>query len=989
VKFPCAMISKPNINNATAAGSNARFSFSGLLLLGLGLLLNLFQPAIAAPGKDGHTPAGKVGYAGKVGGYTYQFTPIKNSSVAPSGVDVLQVTVIPAPPAGTQISISFGGTTSIIATTDANGNAIFYFTNTTPGTVSITIKDASGAIVGTYNGMNFIAAPGVPDPSHSYFRVNQNPADADGVAQDVVEAILFDQYGNPINYGASVNWSIQSGTASFVGSPNTTTPYPSPGPDGTSTIALTSTTVGTVKVQAQVSYTDPSTGTTVNFQLNDLSSPPNNYLSVQFVQPQPNPTTSFIVAKITPNPANGTSLDEVQATVYTASGALYNGPITFTIESGTATPVVVSTTVVNGIATATYSSTTVGSVQVQAQVTVNGVATYLNDQANPANNYVTIQFINPPPDLSQSYITPVITPVAADGTSQDEVEAYVVSSAGIPLANGTPVTFTIISGTGTIVQTTTLTNGIATAFLTSTVVGSVEVQATYTDPATSITYTLFDKNTPSQNYSIVQFTTGPVDQSKSYIVVTQDGAAADGTSTDIVTAYLYDAQGHPITSGATINWSTQSGTATLSGTTASGNTIAASYVSTVVGAVQVQAQVSVGGVSFYLNDQANPGNNYVTIHFVVSTPVPGQPGGGGAGGTDPGNGGQTPGSGGSGSNGGGSGGGGGGGGTGPGSGNNSGPTDNSGFTVLYIEPAYNYRLADGQSQDSVFAYITDAYKHPIPGVQVTFFMQTTPTAGTITTGAQWVGSPVNVVTGADGIARIAMTSTTPGTVFVDATIVDPTTGNPVLIDGSYQVAVFVNKPDVTNILTSLTVIIGEALDDGIQQNEVKAHVVDMDGNVMPNQQVVFSVDSGTGTIITPQPVVTDANGDAYIQITSKTAGYVLITAVIDDSLKIVYGSPARVKFAPINIYVPRVFTPNQDGTNDILKPILVGISTFHYFNVYNRWGNLVFTTQDPNQGWDGTFKGVPQPVETYLWIAEGIDENGKKVVQKGMTSLVR
>ena len=91
----------------------------------------------------------------------------------------------------------------------------------------------------------------------------------------------------------------------------------------------------------------------------------------------------------------------------------------------------------------------------------------------------------------------------------------------------------------------------------------------------------------------------------------------------------------------------------------------------------------------------------------------------------------------------------------------------------------------------------------------------------------------------------------------------------------------------------------------------------------------------------------------------------------------------------INIYVPKVFTPNSDGTNDVLKPILVGIQTFHYFSVYNRWGNLIYTTQDPNQGWDGTFKGVAQPVETYLWIAEGIDVNGKKIVQKGMTSLVR
>ena len=50
------------------------------------------------------------------------------------------------------------------------------------------------------------------------------------------------------------------------------------------------------------------------------------------------------------------------------------------------------------------------------------------------------------------------------------------------------------------------------------------------------------------------------------------------------------------------------------------------------------------------------------------------------------------------------------------------------------------------------------------------------------------------------------------------------------------------------------------------------------------------------------------------------------------------------------------------------------------FNIYDV---------DQNAGWDGTFKGVPQPVETYLWIAEGIDTNGKRVVQKGMVSLIR
>ena len=297
-------------------------------------------------------------------------------------------------------------------------------------------------------------------------------------------------------------------------------------------------------------------------------------------------------------------------------------------------------------------------------------------------------------------------------------------------------------------------------------------------------------------------------------------------------------------------------------------------------------------------------------------------------------------------------------------------------------------LADGIQQDSIIAYISDGYGHPVPGVQVTFFIQTSPAAGTISSGAQFVGNPVNVTTDASGMARIAMTSTTAGTVFVDATIVDPVSGNTVLIDGSYQIAHFLNKPDINNPLTTLSVVIYEALADGIQQTEVKAHVVDLSGQVMPDQPVTFTIDSGSGTIVTPQPVTTDANGDAYIYITSKTVGFVLITAIVD-GLQITNGSPARTQFAAINIYVPRVFTPNGDGTNDLLKPILVGIATFHYFSIYNRWGNLIFTTQDPNQGWDGTFKGVPQPVETYLWIAEGIDNNGKKIVQKGMVSLVR
>ena len=96
-------------------------------------------------------------------------------------------------------------------------------------------------------------------------------------------------------------------------------------------------------------------------------------------------------------------------------------------------------------------------------------------------------------------------------------------------------------------------------------------------------------------------------------------------------------------------------------------------------------------------------------------------------------------------------------------------------------------------------------------------------------------------------------------------------------------------------------------------------------------------------------------------------------------------------FKKKDIYVPQAFSPNGDGNNDRLYPILVGISQLKYFRIYNRWGNLLFETANaaPSQGWDGTFKGSLQPVETYTWIAEGIDVDGLTIKRGGNTLLIR
>lgn len=65
--------------------------------------------------------------------------------------------------------------------------------------------------------------------------------------------------------------------------------------------------------------------------------------------------------------------------------------------------------------------------------------------------------------------------------------------------------------------------------------------------------------------------------------------------------------------------------------------------------------------------------------------------------------------------------------------------------------------------------------------------------------------------------------------------------------------------------------------------------------------------------------------------------------------------------------VPTAFTPNGDGTNDVIYVDGWGIKKLNYFRIYNRWGQLLFETNDIKVGWDGTFNGVPQNMETYVY----------------------
>lgn len=91
----------------------------------------------------------------------------------------------------------------------------------------------------------------------------------------------------------------------------------------------------------------------------------------------------------------------------------------------------------------------------------------------------------------------------------------------------------------------------------------------------------------------------------------------------------------------------------------------------------------------------------------------------------------------------------------------------------------------------------------------------------------------------------------------------------------------------------------------------------------------------------------------------------------------------------IAIYVPTMFTPNGDGRNDFLRPLLLGFRKINYFRVYNRWGKLLFESQNDLPGWNGILQDAEQGPQSLVWVIEAVDIDGKTHFRRGTTILMR
>lgn len=93
---------------------------------------------------------------------------------------------------------------------------------------------------------------------------------------------------------------------------------------------------------------------------------------------------------------------------------------------------------------------------------------------------------------------------------------------------------------------------------------------------------------------------------------------------------------------------------------------------------------------------------------------------------------------------------------------------------------------------------------------------------------------------------------------------------------------------------------------------------------------------------------------------------------------------------PCDVFTPSAFTPNKDGLNDDFKPFTKCFAKDYRFTIFNRYGNVVFSSNELNKGWNGNLKNLPAPTGVYVWMLEYQNPNNKQFIRKqGTVTLIR
>lgn len=165
-------------------------------------------------------------------------------------------------------------------------------------------------------------------------------------------------------------------------------------------------------------------------------------------------------------------------------------------------------------------------------------------------------------------------------------------------------------------------------------------------------------------------------------------------------------------------------------------------------------------------------------------------------------------------------------------------------------------------------------------------------------------------------------------------------------------------------LTDTTIIIGESVDIDLFDEAISSY------NWSPN--------IGLSCSNCPSPTLMPLSNIQYM------------IAVTDTSNCFIKTYPLNVTvLQKFSVDVPDAFSPNGDNVNDRVFVNGWGVKELLSFKIFNRFGQLVYQSQNISEGWDGTFKGMPQPIETYQYAVEVKTFTDEILSKRGTIILVR
>ena len=178
--------------------------------------------------------------------------------------------------------------------------------------------------------------------------------------------------------------------------------------------------------------------------------------------------------------------------------------------------------------------------------------------------------------------------------------------------------------------------------------------------------------------------------------------------------------------------------------------------------------------------------------------------------------------------------------------------------------------------------------------------------------------------------------------------------------------------------------------------ELNGCTIDDTINVFPKTPPILNIGPDT-TICAYKPIVLRAgniNGANYLWSTGETSNSISINNtgtyyVTVRETNCISSDTILVTPGDCDAFIPSAFTPNNDGKNDRFGVVTEFAVQYFSMQVFNKWGQIVFNSNDITQKWDGTFEGKNMPNGAYVWVLNYVNRKGQKVYDQGTVMLIR